>query len=218
VPNSTVALSSGKTLTVNGDTKTAKATIASEKPLEATVTGGPVGVRVAYKYVPSTPGDKVTSTQRGFLVSRGATHLHADGSDETRFQDKAGSSQALKPGDILEIHAQLVNDEARAHVAFVVPFAAGLEPLNPALENASSDAKPSQADSITPAYVQRLDHEVRYYFLQLPKGTHTFHFRVRAATEGSFVHPPPYAEQMYRQEVRGRGEGLRIVIQGQHER
>jgi uncharacterized protein YfaS (alpha-2-macroglobulin family) len=111
-----------------------------------------------------------------------------------------------------------VNDQTRAHVAFVVPFAAGLEPLNPALENASSDARPSQADSIKPAYVQRLDHEVRYYFLQLPQGTHTFHFRVRAATEGSFVHPAPYAEQMYRQEVRGRGEGLRIVIQGEHER
>jgi alpha-2-macroglobulin len=218
VPNSTLALSSGATLNVNGDTKTAKATVPSEKPLEATVTGGPVGVRVAYKYVPSTPGDKVTSVQRGFLVSRSATHLHADGSDETRFQDKAGETQALKVGDILEIHAQLVNDQTRTHVAFVVPFAAGLEPLNPALENAGSDAQPSQPDSIAPAYVQRLDNEVRYYFLQLPQGTFSFHFRVRAATEGSFVHPAPYAEQMYRQEVRGRGEGMRIVVQGDHER
>jgi uncharacterized protein YfaS (alpha-2-macroglobulin family) len=218
VPNSTIALSSGKTLTVNGTVKTAKATLASDKPLEATVTGGPVGVRVAYQYVPAQPGDQVTATQRGFLVSRSETHLHADGSDETRFQDKAGEKQTLKLGDILELHTQLVNDEARPHVALVVPFAAGLEPLNPALENASSDAKPSQADSITPAYVQRLDNEVRYYFLQLPKGTYTFHFRVRAATEGSFVHPAPYAEQMYRQEVRGRGEGLRVVVQGEHER
>jgi uncharacterized protein YfaS (alpha-2-macroglobulin family) len=218
IPNSTVALSSGKTLTVNGETKTAKATVASDKPLEATVTGGPVGVRVAYQYVPALPGDKVASTQQGFLVSRSATHLHADGSDQTRFQDKAGQAQVLKVGDILEIHAQLVNDKSLGHVAFVVPFAAGLEPLNPALENASSDAKPSQQDSITPAYVQRLDHEVRYYFLQLPAGTHTFHFRVRAATEGSFVHPAPYAEQMYRQDVRGRGEGLRITVQGANER
>ncbi len=218
VPDSTLALSAGKKLTVNSENKTAKATFASDKPLEATVTGGPVGVRVAYQYVPATPGDRVTSSQQGFLVARSATHLHADGSDTTRFQDKAGETQRLKVGDILEIHAQLVNDEPRAHVAFVVPFAAGLEPLNPALENASSDARPSQPDSITPAYVQRLDNEVRYYFLQLPKGTHTFHFRVRAATEGSFVHPAPYAEQMYRQEVRGRGEGLRIVVQGEHER
>jgi uncharacterized protein YfaS (alpha-2-macroglobulin family) len=218
VPNSTLALSSGKTLTVNGEKKTAKAAIASDQPQEATVTGGPVGVRVSYKYVPATPGDKVTATQQGFIVSRSATHLHADGSDATRFQDKAGETQALKLGDILEIHAQLVNDQSRAHVALVVPFAAGLEPLNPALENAGADARPSQPDSITPAYVQRLDNEVRYYFLQLPPGTHTFHFRVRAVTEGSFVHPAPYAEQMYRQEIRGRGEGLRIVVQGANER
>ncbi|WP_224360295.1 alpha-2-macroglobulin [Hyalangium versicolor] len=218
VPNTTIALTSGKPLTVNGDVKTAKVTLATDKPQEATVTGGPVGVRVAYKYVPSTPGDKVTSQQRGFLVSRSETHLHADGSDQTRFQDKAGETQILKVGDILEVHAQLVNDQVRPHVALVVPFAAGLEPLNPALENASSDAQPSQADSIAPAYVQRLDHEVRYYFLQLPQGTHTFHFRVRAATEGSFVHPAPYAEQMYREDVRGRGEGMRILIQGEHER
>jgi uncharacterized protein YfaS (alpha-2-macroglobulin family) len=218
LPNSTLALSAGKVLTVNGDTKAARVVLATDKPQEATVTGGPVGIRVSYKYVPSTPGDKVTSTQRGFLVSRSETHLHADGSDETRFQDKAGETKALKLGDILEIHAQLVSDQSRSHVALVVPFAAGLEPLNPALENASSDAKPSQPDSITPAYVQRLDHEVRYYFLELPKGTHTFHFRVRAATEGSFVHPAPYAEMMYREEVRGRGEGLRILVQGEHER
>ena len=46
------------------------------------------------------------------------------------------------------------------------------------------------------------------------QGTHTFHFRVRAATEGSFVHPAPYAELMYREEVRGRGEGLRVVVKG----
>lgn len=121
-------------------------------------------------------------------------------------------------GDILELHARIVTEEERVHVALVVPFAAGLEPLNPELANASSEAKPSQADSLRPAYVQRLDNEVRYYFLKMPRGTHTFHFRVRAATEGSFVHPAPWAELMYRESVRGRGEGLRIVVKGEHEK
>ena len=37
-------------------------------------------------------------------------------------------------------------------------------------------------------------------------------------SEGSFVHPAPYAEQMYRQEVRGRGEGMRVVVTGGHQR
>ncbi len=218
VPDTTVSLSSGKNLRVNADTKTASTEVAGDAPLSATVKGGPVGVRVEARYVPATPGDKVEPLKQGFIVSRNATWLHADGSEQTYFDDKAGEVKALAVGDILELHARLVTEEDRNHVALVVPFAAGLEPMNPELANASSDAKPSQADSLTPTYVQRLDHEVRYYFLRLPRGTHTFHFRVRAATEGSFVHPAPYAEMMYRQSVRGRGEGLRIVVKGEHEK
>ncbi len=217
VADTTVALSTGAKLKVNAEDKVARAQAVSDAPPSATVTGGPVGARVEYEYVPSTPGDQVKALPQGFLVSRGATHLHADGSAPTAFDDAAGQARAVKPGDILELHTRLVTEEDRAHVALVVPFAAGLEPLNPALANAGSDARPSQADSLQADYVQRLDSEVRYYFLRMPRGTHTFHFRVRAATEGSFVHPAPYAELMYREEVRGRGEGMRIVVKGDHE-
>ncbi|HZH17575.1 MAG TPA: MG2 domain-containing protein [Archangium sp.] len=218
VPDTTVTLSSGAALKVNKDTKTARAEVDSDAQLSATVKGGPVGMRVEAQYIPATPGDKVTPLKQGFIVSRSATWLHADGSEETRFDDASGEVKELKVGDILELHARLVTEEERVHVALVVPFAAGLEPLNPELANASSDAKPSQADSVAPAYVQRLDNEVRYYFLKLQPGTHTFHFRVRAATEGSFVHPAPWAELMYRESVRGRGEGMRIVVKGEHEK
>jgi hypothetical protein len=218
VPDTTVTLSSGATLKVGKDTKTARAEVANDAQLSATVKGGPVGMRAEARYIPATPGDKVTPLKQGFIVSRGATWLHADGSEETRFDDASGEVKELKVGDILELHARIVTEEERVHVALVVPFAAGLEPLNPELANASSEAKPSQADSLAPAYVQRLDNEVRYYFLKMPRGTHTFHFRVRAATEGSFVHPAPWAELMYRESVRGRGEGLRIVVKGEHEK
>jgi len=219
VPDTTVTLSTGGNLRVNADTKTARTQVAGDVPLaSATVKGGPVGVRVEARYVPSSPGHTVQPLKQGFIVSRSATHLHADGSETTRFDDKAGEQQVLQVGDILELHARLVTEEERNHVALVVPFAAGLEPLNPELANAPAEAKPSESDSLSPAYVQRLDHEVRYYFLRLPRGTHTFHFRVRAATEGSFVHPAPYAEMMYREEVRGRGDGLRILVKGAHEK
>jgi hypothetical protein len=218
IPDTTVTLSSGANLQVNADKKTASTQVAGDAPLTATVKGGPVGVRVEAQYMPTTPGHQVAASKQGFIVSRGATWLHADGSEETHFEDKAGEVKELKVGDILELHTRLVAEEDRVHVALVVPFAAGLEPLNPELANAASEAKPSRADSLTPAYVQRLDNEVRYYFLRLPRGTHTFHFRVRAATEGSFVHPAPFAELMYRQSVRGRGEGMRLVVKGAHER
>ena len=66
--------------------------------------------------------------------------------------------------------------------------------------------------------MQRLDNEVRYYFIQLPQGTHTFHFRVRRRPRARSSTPRRYAELMYRDEVRGRGEGMRIVVTGAHEK
>jgi uncharacterized protein YfaS (alpha-2-macroglobulin family) len=66
--------------------------------------------------------------------------------------------------------------------------------------------------------VQRLDNESRYYFDRLAKGTYSFRFRLRAASEGSFVHPAPWAELMYQESVRGRGEGMRVVVAGAHEK
>ena len=132
--------------------------------------------------------------------------------------DHKGETRKVAVGDIVEIHARLTNEEDRYHVALVVPFAAGLEPLNPELETSGADAKPAESDTITPAYVQRLDNEVRYYFTHLPRGTFALHFRVRATNQGSFVHPAPWAEAMYQQEVRGRGEGMRVVVSGAQEK
>ena len=196
----------------------ARRSLLAEKPPRLVTTGGPVGVRVAYSYVPETPGDRVTPRKDGFVVARSLTWLHAGNSAPTHHEDQVGASLAVNQGDVLEIHARLTNDQVRNHVALVVPFAAGLEPLNAALANASSDAKPSEADSLSPTYVQRLDHETRYYFTELPAGTFSFHFRVRASNEGSFVHPAPYAEMMYRESVRGRGASMRIHVKGAHEK
>ena len=45
-------------------------------------------------------------------------------------------------GDVVEEHVQVVNPQERHYVAVVVPLAAGMEPLNPALETAPPEAKP----------------------------------------------------------------------------
>ncbi|MBX7097025.1 MAG: hypothetical protein K1X89_04860 [Myxococcaceae bacterium] len=194
--------------------KAARRTVAGADPLSLTVSGAPVSARVAYSFLPQAPGDQVTPRKSGLLVSRSLTWLHPDGSAPTHHDDQPGATLTLAPGDVVEVHAQLTLDAPRNHVALVVPFAAGFEPLNPNLANASSDARPSQADSTAPTYAQRLDQEVRYYFTSLGAGTHSFHFRLRATSEGSFVHPAPYAELMYQEDVRGRGAGMRIVVEG----
>ncbi|MHB8872287.1 MAG: alpha-2-macroglobulin [Myxococcaceae bacterium] len=214
----TLSLGAHGDLYLDEGKKVAKKTVQLDTPATVSVSGGPVGVRVSYSYLPDAPGDKAPALKSGFIVSRNATYLHADGSENTHFDDKVGQVVKLSVGDILELHTRIVTDEARNHVALVVPFAAGLEPMNAALETSGKDAKPSQADSLNPTYVQRLDQEARYYFTSMPKGTHSFHFRVRATSEGSYVHPAPFAELMYRQEVSGRGEGMRIVVAGSREK
>jgi uncharacterized protein YfaS (alpha-2-macroglobulin family) len=213
-----VQLSTGQRIALGGEQRVARLQLQQDAPVTATVRGVPVAARVAYSYLPDGPGDRVQPLSQGFLLARGSTLYRADGTQQPRREDKAGEVLRLAQGDLLEIDAQVTTDEDRNFAAVVVPFAAGLEPLNPALENARADAKPSQEDSIAATYVQRLDDEVRYYFDRLPKGTHTFRFRVRAASEGSFVHPAPWAELMYQQETRGRGEGQRVVVTGPHQK
>jgi hypothetical protein len=208
----------GLDVTLDDQKKAARRSVDADQPLSLTVTGAPVSARVQVKYLPQTPGDQVAPAKAGLLVSRNLTWLHPDGSAPTHRDDAAGSTFTVPLGEVLEVHAQLINEEPRQHVALVVPLAAGLEPLNPALANAGSDAQPSESDSLHPTWVQRLDDEVRYSFTELPRGTFTFHFRVRASSEGSFVYPAPWAELMYREEVHGRGAGQRIIVTGAKEK
>ncbi|MFZ5441614.1 MAG: alpha-2-macroglobulin [Myxococcota bacterium] len=217
-PKTTVTVAGAQALVLDETKRAGRRTLEGDGPLAITVEGPAVGARVQQQFLPSGPGSAVEPKKDGFIVSRSLTWLHSDGSADTHHEDRAGATFSVPLGEILEVHVQLVTDEARNHVALVVPIAAGLEPLNPNLETAGSDAKPSQADSLSATYVQRLDQEVRYYFTELPRGTHTFHFRVRASSEGRFVHPPPYAELMYREELRGRGAGMKLVVTGGHEK
>jgi uncharacterized protein YfaS (alpha-2-macroglobulin family) len=215
---SSLALGTQAPLAVDGSHKVATLRTNGEAPLSGTLQGAPAGLRVSYAYLPAAPGDQVTPLRQGFIVVRSSSAVSGQGEVEPARDDKAGEVRKLRLGDVLELHARVTSSEERFRVAVVVPFAAGLELLNPALQTTGTLGTPSQPDSLTPTYVQRLDGEVRYYFDRLPAGTHAFHFRVRASSEGSFVHPAPYPEMMYRQEVRGRGEGLRVLVQGDHEK
>lgn len=218
LPRTTVTLSGVSTpVVLDGTKKAARRTLESDTTPSLEVVGAALSARVQVRSLPSGPGDTVEPKKEGLIVARSLTWLH--GADAPiRLADKTGATVKLPLGDIVEIHTQLTTDAQHHHVALVVPLPAGLEPLNPALQNAGSDATPSEADSVTPTWVQRLDQEVRYYFDTLPIGTYTFHFRARASTEGSFVYPAPWAELMYREEVRGRGAGLRVVVTGTREK
>ncbi len=211
--NASVAIAGDGKLTLGGAQKVSKVQLNRDRPLALSVTtDGELGARISYSYLPDAPGDRVTPKAQGLIVSRRLTVIPEDGGQPTHVEEKVGATQQVAAGDVVEIEARLVNQTDLHHVALVVPFAAGFEPLNPELKTAGSEARPSRPDSRQASFTQRLDQEVRYYFTFLPKGTHTFYFRVRAATPGSYVHPAPWAEQMYHQDVRGRGAGMRIEV------
>ena len=102
---------------------TARRSRSAAEPARLTVSGGPVGVRVAYSYLPEAPGDKVTARKDGFVVARSLTWLHAGNSAPTHHEDQAGGSLTVNLGDVIELHARLTSDQARTQVALVVPMA-----------------------------------------------------------------------------------------------
>jgi uncharacterized protein YfaS (alpha-2-macroglobulin family) len=107
---------------------------------------------------------------------------------------------------------ELVNPEDRAHVAIVLPLAAGLDPLNPNLATAPAEAAPSAAPTLAPSWTSFGDDRVFYAYDTLPKGNYRFAFRTRALIAGSFTQPPGEAETMYQLGVHGASAGQRVVI------
>ena len=107
---------------------------------------------------------------------------------------------------------KLVNSQDRAHVAIVIPIAAGMEPLNPALATAPPEAKPAGETTLAPSYVAFLDDRVAYFYDTLPKGTYQFAFRTKAHIAGTFIQPAAYAEMMYDGSINGNSSGAVISI------
>jgi hypothetical protein len=115
--------------------------------------------------------------------------------------------------EVIEERVQVVNPKERHYVAVVVPLAAGVEVLNPALATAPPEARPSGSLTLAPSYVAFRDDHVAFYYDTLPAGTYDFAFRSRATVAGRFVQPPARAEMMYDGAVWGRSPGARIVVE-----
>ena len=69
--------------------------------------------------------------------------------------DNGVRTLALKAGDVIEEHVEVVNFADRYHVAVTAPKAGGVEALDPSLSTAPPEAQPSAPDSISATYVDR---------------------------------------------------------------
>ena len=168
--------------------------------------------RLTLDYLPAASGDQVTAQNEGFVVERRIQIIQADDGPPIVRPVKAGETLELEMATIVEEHIRVVNPEVRHYVAVTAPFAAGFEPMNPNLATAPKAAKPAGTMTLSPDYAQYQDDQVIFYYDTLPKGTYDFYFRLKASIVGSFAHPPAKAEMMYRETVRGRSDGTRIIV------
>jgi uncharacterized protein YfaS (alpha-2-macroglobulin family) len=208
-----------QTLAVGPGSPLASLTLASPGPAEVILqAGGPSGAvaaRVVTSYVPEADGSQTPARSDGFVVTREHVRVPKDEAAplERRPLAEPGTTQAFSVSDVLEDHVQVVNPKERHYVAVVVPLAAGMEPLNPALATAPPEAQPKRSLTRKPTYVAFLDDQVAFYYDTLPAGTFDFYFRTRATVPGSFVQPPARAEMMYDGSVVGTSVGARVTVE-----
>lgn len=174
---------------------------------------GPIVVMSDTRYTPALDGSHVIATANGFVVSREMQKILGDGQPPQRSSlDSAAQSIPFDVGDIVEEHVEVINPKDAYHVAVIVPLAAGMEALNPALATAPPEAKPNGQLTRLPSYVAFMDDQMAYYYDTLPKGSYHFYFRTQATIPGSYIQPAAQAEMMYDQTVNGQSFGARVVI------
>jgi hypothetical protein len=162
-------------------------------------------------FVPIPPGAQAIAVQQGFVLSRSRYRVPADG-PMALIAPGADGAEHLASGEIVEEVAELVVPEDRTMVAVMLPFAAGFEPLNPALATAIAAATPSEPPTLAPTFTALGDDSVLYVYEALPQGNYHFRFRAQAAITGSFTEPPGTAEAMYRAGLFAASAGARVVI------
>jgi hypothetical protein len=185
--------------------------------------------RIGLRYAPDSL--VLEPLDRGFTVERSYEGVD-DPKDVRRADD---GTWHVRAGARVRVRLTMVAPSRRYHVALVDPLPAGLEPMNPALAvtgtvpgDGGSDVTPIGAPGIGgprhPGHWwwwsrpwfdhQNLrDERVEAFSALLWEGVHTYRYVARATTPGTFVVPPPKAEEMYAPETFGRGATDRVIVE-----
>ncbi|MBI5480032.1 MAG: Ig-like domain-containing protein [Deltaproteobacteria bacterium] len=173
--------------------------------------------RVGLQYAPRDL--LLPPVDRGFTVTRAYEAIDAPG-DVRRGAD---GSWRIKAGARVRVRLTMVAPTRRYHVALTDPLPAGLEPQNPALATTGTLPKDPQDPQARrgfwwwwgPWYQHQnlRDERAEAFTTLLWDGVHAYSYVARATTPGTFVVPPPKAEEMYHPETFGRGRGDRVVVE-----
>jgi uncharacterized protein YfaS (alpha-2-macroglobulin family) len=185
--------------------------------------------RIGLRYAPASL--VLEPLDRGFTVER--DYEGVDGPADVRREPDG--TWRIRAGARVRVRLTMVVPSRRYHVALVDPLPAGFEPLNPALAvtgtvpgEGGSDVTPLAAPGLdgprSPGHWwwwsrpwfdhQNLrDDRVEAFSSLLWEGVHEYRYVARATTPGTFVVPPPKAEEMYAPETFGRGATDRVIVE-----
>ena len=128
----------------------------------------------------------------------------------------------VRAGAQVRIRLTMVARARRTHVALVDPLPAGLEATNPALAvtgNVPEDPQQLKARGGWWWWRNWFEHQnlrderAEAFTSLLWEGVYDYTYVARATTPGTFVVPPPKAEEMYHPETFGRGATDRLVVE-----
>ncbi|MFN8001897.1 MAG: hypothetical protein U0X75_12870 [Acidobacteriota bacterium] len=151
----------------------------------------------------------------GFTVTRSYEAVD-DANDVRRLAD---GSWRIKAGARVRVRLTMVAPARRYHVALVDPLPAGLEALNPALATTGQLPADEEDETTRNWWLQWFEHQnlrderVEAFTASLAEGVYTYSYVAKATTPGTFIVPPPKAEEMYHPETFGRGASDRVVIE-----
>jgi len=176
--------------------------------------------RIGMQYAPTDL--KLPPADHGFVVSR--TYEGAENASDVK-RDPDGTWR-VRAGAKVRVRVSMVAQSRRYHVALVDPLPAGLEPLNPALAVSGEVPKDPKEDAALQSrgrywywartwyeHQNMRDERVEAFASLLYDGVWDYTYVAKATTPGTFVVPPPKAEEMYSPETFGRGAGDRMIIE-----
>lgn len=173
--------------------------------------------RVGMQYAPSSL--KLAAADYGFTVER----VYEAVDDPQDVRRDADGTWRIKAGATVRVRLTLAAPARRYHVALVDPLPAGLEALNPALAVTGSLPEDQKEENTAGRgwwwwrtwyeHQNLRDERAEAFTSLLWEGVHTYSYVTRATTPGTFVVPPPKAEEMYHPETFGRGASDRVVVE-----
>jgi uncharacterized protein YfaS (alpha-2-macroglobulin family) len=177
--------------------------------------------RIGMQYAPSSL--KLAAADYGFTVERRYEAVD----DPADVRRDADGTWRVRAGAKVRVKLSLYAPARRYHVALTDPLPAGLEALNPSLAVTEFVPQESRVEEggrsgrrgwwwwsgVWYEHQNLRDERAEAFTSLLWEGVYTYAYTARATTPGTFVVPPPKAEEMYHPETFGRGPTDRLVVE-----